>query len=143
MRRSPPGLFVRNAYSENPRGPSPRGPTSRIRPMRTLHHASKTLERALADFGGAPVALRELTDAVAAILADVRARGDEAVAYYAAKFDGAKLRGRDFRVPVAEIAAASKKLPSTELKALSVAHENIVAFNQRNLPEAWTAKNQH
>src|SRR4051812_27053765 len=142
MRRSPPGLFVRNAYSENPRGPSPRGPTSRIRPMRTLHHASKTFADELADFCRTTVAPRELTDAVAAILADVRARGDEAVAYYAAKFDGAKLRARDFRVPLTDLAAATKRLPAAEMRALVAARESIVAFNRRGLPEGWTAKNK-
>ena len=56
------------------------------------------------------------SDAVAAILADVRNRGDEAVAYYAAKFDGAKLRARDFRVSANDLAAAAKRLPAAELK---------------------------
>src|SRR3954470_126815 len=108
--------------------------------MRTLHHAAKTFHDDLAAFCRGADVPREISDSVAAILADVRVRGDEAVSYYAAKFDGAKLRGRDFRVPVADIAAAGKKLPAAELKALTAAHENIVDFNQRNLPETWTAK---
>ena len=62
--------------------------------MRLLHHASKTFNSDLAAFCRGSVASREITDSVAAILADVRERGDEAVTYYAAKFDGAKLRAR-------------------------------------------------
>ena len=86
---------------------------------------------------------KEIADSVAAILADVRGRGDEALAYYSAKFDGAKLRARDFRVPVTDLAAAAKRLPAAEMRALKAAHENIVEFNQRGIPAAWTAKNKH
>ena len=111
--------------------------------MRTLQHASKTFMDDLAAFCRGAVVPKEISDSVAAILADVRARGDEAVAYYAAKFDGAKLRARDFRVPPAEIAAAAKRISAAESRALAAAHENIVAYNKRGLPEAWSAKNKH
>src|SRR5437868_15286434 len=104
--------------------------------MRTLHHASKTFAEDLAAFCRGTVVTQETAESVATILADVRARGDEAVAYYAAKFDGAKLRARDFRVPVTEIAAAAKRLPAAEQKALAAARDNIVAFNSRGLPLA-------
>jgi histidinol dehydrogenase len=117
--------------------------TPRYWAMRTLHHAAKNFRDELALFCRGADVPKEISDAVAAILADVRARGDEAVSYYAAKFDGAKLRGRDFRVPAAELAAAGKTLPAAEMKALHAAHENIVAFNERNRPKAWTAKNKH
>jgi histidinol dehydrogenase len=111
--------------------------------MRTLHHASKTFADELATFCRGAAVPKEIADSVAAILADVRARGDEAVAYYAAKFDGAKLRARDFRVPVADMAAAAKRLPTASMRALSAAHESIVAYNKRGLPEAWSTKNKH
>ena len=111
--------------------------------MRTLHHASKTFAEDLATFCRGAVAPKEMVDSVAAILADVRTRGDEALAYYAAKFDGAKLRARDFRVPVADMAAAAKKLPAAEMRALVAARDNIIAFHQQGLPEAWTGKNKH
>ena len=54
-------------------------------------------------FGWNPL---RLEPSVAAILADVRARGDEAVVYYAAKFDGAKFRAREIRVKETDLAAA-------------------------------------
>lgn len=111
--------------------------------MRTLQHASKTFANDLAAFCRGAAVPKEISDSVAAILADVRTRGDEAVAYYAAKFDGAKLRARDFRVPAADIAAAAKRLPAAEAKALAAARDNIVDFNKRGLPENWTAKNKH
>jgi histidinol dehydrogenase len=111
--------------------------------MRTLHHGSKTFSEELAAFCRGAAAPREITEAVTAILADVRARGDEALAYYAAKFDGAKLRVRDFRVPVAELAAAVKRLPAAEARALDDARDNILAYNRRGLPAAWTGRNRH
>ena len=109
--------------------------------MRTLHHGSKTFKDDLAAFCRSAVVPKEIADSVAAIIADVRARGDEAVSYYAAKFDGAKLRARDFRVPEAEIAAAASKISAAESKALAAAHAAIVAYNKRGLPKDWTARN--
>ncbi len=111
--------------------------------MRTLQFASKSFDSELADFCRGAAVPKEIQDAVSAILADVHQRGDEAVAYYAAKFDGAKLRARDFRVKPTEIAAAVKRLPTAERKALLAAHENIVAFNKQSLPKDWLGKNKH
>ena len=115
----------------------------RTLPVRTLQFGSKTFSHDLAEFCRGTEVPREISDAVAAILADVKARGDEAVTYYAAKFDGAKLRARDFRVKPADLAAAFKRLPAAEKKALVAAHENVVAYNKRGLAEDWTAKNKH
>ncbi len=111
--------------------------------MRTLHHGSKTFAEDLAAFCRGALVPKEITDSVAAILADVRGRGDEAVAYYAAKFDGAKLRAREFRVPAGDLAAAGKSLPAAEMKALVAARDNVLAYNRRGLPEPWMAKNKH
>lgn len=111
--------------------------------MRTLQYSSKNFHSDLAAFCRGAVVPREISDAVTAILADVRERGDEAVVYYAAKFDGAKLRARDLRVKPTEFAAAAKRLPAAERRALVAARDSIVAFNQRGLPENWTGKNPH
>ncbi len=111
--------------------------------MRNLHHASKTFSEDLAGFCRGAIVPRELSDAVTAILADVRTRGDEAVSYFAAKFDGAKLRAREFRMSTADLAEAAARLPASDVRALTAARENIVAFNRRGLPEPWTAKNKH
>lgn len=111
--------------------------------MRTLHHASKTFAQDLAAFCQSAVVPQTIVDSVSAILADVRERGDEAIAYYAAKFDGAKLRAREFRVKPAEFEAASKRLPESEKRALIAARDSIVAFNKRGLPKDWMSKNPH
>ena len=111
--------------------------------MRSLHHTSKTFADELAAFCRGSIVPKEISDSVAAILADVRARGDEAVTYYAAKFDGAKLRARDFRLKPADLAAAERRLPAAERRALVAARDSIVAYNRRGLPQPWTAKNKH
>jgi len=110
--------------------------------VRTLSFASKTFAADLAAFCQAANVPAEITQAVAAILADVRARGDLAVANYAAKFDGAKLRSREFRVTEAEIAAAARRLPRAEMRALREAHANVLAYNRRCLPSGWTGRNR-
>ncbi len=110
--------------------------------MRLLQSNSKTFAADLAEFCRGAVVSKEIQDSVTAILADVRTRGDEAVVYYAAKFDGAKLRARDIRVKPAELAAADKSLSASERKAMVEAHANIVAFNSKSLPTDWTAKNK-
>lgn len=110
--------------------------------MRLLRSSSKNFAAELAEFCREAIVPKEIQDSVSAILADVRQRGDEAVAYYAAKFDSAKLRARDFRLKPADLTAALNALPAAERKAMEAAHENIVAFNRKSLPEKWSARNK-
>jgi len=111
--------------------------------MRTIHHGSKTFAEDLAAFCRGALIPKEISDSVAAILADIRARGDEGVSYYAAKFDGAKLRAREFRVNPADLATATKNLPAAEMRALVAARDNIIAYNRHGLPKNWSTKNKH
>jgi len=111
--------------------------------VRTLSITTRTFFDDLAAFCRGSMVSREVSSGVAAILTAVYERGDEAVGYYAAKFDGAKLQARDFRLKPAELAAAARRLPAAERRALVAAHENILAFNRRGLPKDWTAKNKH
>jgi histidinol dehydrogenase len=111
--------------------------------VRILHSSAKTFDSELAAFCAGATVPQEISESVAAILVDVRQRGDEAIAYYAAKFDGAKLRARDFRVKASDLAAAAKRLPAAETKALKAAHESIVAFNEKSRPKDWQTKNPH
>jgi histidinol dehydrogenase len=110
--------------------------------VRILQASSKTFQNDLAEFCRGAIVSKEIQDSVAAILADVRGRGDEAVVYYAAKFDSAKLRARDIRVKATELAAAAKSLSAAEHKAMVEAHANIVAFNRKGLPVDWVGKNK-
>ena len=82
-------------------------------------------------------------DAAAAVIADVRRRGDAAVLAATAKFDGARLTAARLRIPEAELAAAAKALPADRRRALAAAIASVRDFHRRTLPKGWTARNRH
>jgi histidinol dehydrogenase len=111
--------------------------------MRTLSFASKTFDSELARFCRSAAVPAEISASVATILAAVRERGDEAVAEYALKFDGAALLPRHFRVATREITAATAQLAPSRRKALRAVHGAVREFNQQTLPKGWSARNRH
>jgi histidinol dehydrogenase len=66
-------------------------------------------------------------DAVRAILADVRARGDAAVREYTERFDGVLLD--DLRVSQQELHAALEATPAPVREALEAARDSVAAFH--------------
>ena len=86
--------------------------------MRTLSFASKQFGSDLAVFCHGAAVSQEISASVTAILSDIRARGDAAVAHYALRFDGAKLKPRQFRVGDREIALAERRLAAAGRTAL-------------------------
>lgn len=75
-----------------------------------------------------------VTEAVAAILAAVRAEGDAAVARHTARFDRLELAPDRFAVTEAEIAAASAAVPEDLHAALDLAARRIEAFHRAQMP---------
>ena len=77
---------------------------------------------------------------VAGIIADVRARGDEAVLELTAKFDRLTLRTDQIRFSEAEIDAECAKVGAEDRAALELAAARIRAYHQRQMPadESWT-----
>jgi len=73
-------------------------------------------------------------DAVAAILADVRARGDDAVIAYSRKFDRIGLTETTLRIGPAEMGAAEQGCAPGQLAALRLAAERIEAYHRTQLP---------
>ncbi len=71
---------------------------------------------------------------VSAILAEVRARGDEALAEYTAKFDGHDL-GDDWRIPAETCREAFDALDPALRAALELAATRIRAYHEAQLPE--------
>lgn len=69
------------------------------------------------------------------ILADVRARGDAAVAEYTERFDRISLAEHGMRIPAAELDAAAGACDPKTLDALKLAAERIRAFHAKTLPE--------
>ena len=74
----------------------------------------------------------QVEEAVTRIIADVRARGDEALREYAAKFDGAKLT--DIEVAQEEIDAAAAKVDPEVRLAIEAAIRNVRRFHQEQIP---------
>jgi len=81
-------------------------------------------------------------EAVAAVLAGVRARGDAAVVEYTEKFDRARLTPKSLAVPAAELAAAWKGLPAATRRLLQSSHRNVVAFARAGLRKSWSRRNE-
>jgi histidinol dehydrogenase len=71
---------------------------------------------------------------VAAIIADVRRRGDVAVAELTARFDKVDLDAQGWEIPVAELDAALAGLDSGLRGALEMAATRIRAFHERQKP---------
>ena len=79
-------------------------------------------------------ATQDVEQAVRAIIADVRARGDRALTELTAKYDGVDLAKAGLRVTAAEINAAEKSCDAEALAALKLARDRIEAFHQRQQP---------
>jgi histidinol dehydrogenase len=80
----------------------------------------------------------DVNDAVAAILADVQARGDAALIDYTARFDRLPgLTPETLAIPAAEVDAALALVPAELTAALELAAERIREFHRRQLPEGY------
>jgi histidinol dehydrogenase len=73
-------------------------------------------------------------EAVAAIIADVRARGDAALCDYTARFDRLTLTPTQLRIPADEIDAAVASIPADLSAALDLAAVRIEAFHRAQMP---------
>jgi histidinol dehydrogenase len=73
--------------------------------------------------------------AVAAIIANVRSRGDDAVLDYTKRWDRLILTAATLRMSQAEIDEAAAKAEPRALEALAVAARRIRAFHERQRPE--------
>jgi histidinol dehydrogenase len=111
--------------------------------MPTLTSTAPDFPARLSAFCAAAAPTPQIAATVAAIIDDIRKRGDDALTHYIAKFDRATLRPADFRIPPAELAAAARSLPRDQLRALRSAHAALHDFNRRNLPKNWSARNPH
>ncbi|HTP78299.1 MAG TPA: histidinol dehydrogenase [Rhizomicrobium sp.] len=80
----------------------------------------------------------DVAQAVRAIIADVRARGDAALVELSNRFDKAGLTAATLRLPQADIDAAEAHCGKDALAALDVAANRIETYHRRQLPQdAW------
>ncbi len=75
--------------------------------------------------------------AVAAIIDDVRIRGDRALVEYTNRFDRVSLTADRLRLSPAEIEAGAAEAPADVVAALRLAAERIERFHRRQLPAAF------
>lgn len=82
----------------------------------------------------------DVDEAVAGIIADVRARGDAALVELTTKFDRLQVTPETLRFSEAEIDALIAQVPGHERDALELAAERIRAYHVRQMPEdaSWT-----
>lgn len=71
------------------------------------------------------------------ILADVKKRGDEALAEYTRKFDCDSFETADLRVPKAAIQTALSEIPDTDVAILEEAIERIRTFHLNQKEKSW------
>ena len=84
------------------------------------------------------VALDEgLVGEVAAIIRDVRARGDAALIDYNARFDGVQMRPSELRVPEATLHRSASQVDSFVLESLRAAIRNVRTFHEHQREESW------
>lgn len=75
---------------------------------------------------------------VAAILADVKSRGDVAVLEYTARFDGVTARSlTELEIPRAELQAALARIPAARRTALETAAGRVRDYHERQRVESW------
>ncbi|MGI5939907.1 MAG: histidinol dehydrogenase [Thermoleophilia bacterium] len=85
-----------------------------------------------------PVATgREVAEVVAALLADVRERGDAAVVEATARFDHPKAGEADLVVPAKDLEKAYGEAHPTIIAALETARDNCTFFHRHELTPDW------
>ncbi|MDB5508716.1 MAG: hisD [Hyphomicrobiales bacterium] len=77
----------------------------------------------------------EVDHIVRDIIADVVARGDEALVEYSRRFDRVDLVAMGLRVTEDELEAATLQCDARTIEALQLAHARIVAYHERQRPQ--------
>ncbi|OCL26172.1 histidinol dehydrogenase [Orenia metallireducens] len=76
-------------------------------------------------------------EAVQEIWDNVKARGDEAIFEYTARFDQVDLKDKGLEVQPEEIEEAYKEIDDEFLKAIRVSIKNVSEFHSKQLQESW------
>ena len=74
---------------------------------------------------------------VAAIIAEVRTRGDAALIDYTARFDGVQLRASELRVPEDTLQRSGQNVDPFVLDSLREAIQNVRVFHEHQKEESW------
>jgi histidinol dehydrogenase len=106
--------------------------------MKIYHYPSKDAENRLAAIAKRGLSFRKKDyQTVSRILEDVRRNGDAAVIKYARRFDAPNLGVDSMKVSAEEMAAASKKVDRTFVRAMNRAASQIEAFHRQQVRQSW------
>lgn len=107
--------------------------------MKILEYKSATFAEELKKACESASLPQEAKDAVASVIADVRANGDKAVLAYTKKFDGVELKS--LRVSEEEMKAAVKIVSAADKRAMREAIASVKAYHLHTKPKNWRARN--
>ena len=107
--------------------------------MKILEYKSATFAEELKKACESASLPQEAKDAVASVIADVRANGDRAVLAYTKKFDGVELKS--LRVSEEEMKAAAKIVSAADKRAMREAIASVKAYHLHTKPKNWRARN--
>lgn len=107
--------------------------------MKILEYKSATFAEELKKACESASLPQEAKDAVASVIADVRANGDKAVLAYTKKFDGVELKS--LKVSEEEMKAAAKIVSAADKRAMREAIASVKAYHLHTKPKNWRARN--
>ncbi len=84
----------------------------------------------------------EISRTVESILADVKARGDEALLEYTNRFDDRNATLDEIEIPAAELETALAAIPSELREGLEHAANRVREFHERQKMESWSYKDK-
>lgn len=103
--------------------------------MRILRHNQPGFAKAVAALQRSAEPTDEVRNTVSAILADIRAQGDQALLEYTEKFGGPRLKA-------AQLAVTEKPaVDAATRKAFATSHKNVFAFARKSLRKSWSGRN--
>ncbi|MDB6075684.1 MAG: histidinol dehydrogenase [Verrucomicrobiaceae bacterium] len=110
--------------------------------MKIIRYTDPDYADAIRSLNRRAEASEHVREVVAGVIREVRARGDEAVLEFTAKYDGAQLTPTTMRVTQAELDAALAATSERTIDALKAAHRNVRAFAEASLRKPWSMKNE-
>ncbi|MBF6570662.1 MAG: histidinol dehydrogenase [Candidatus Binataceae bacterium] len=105
--------------------------------VRILDSRSPAFRRFLSSIMSRGEGADGLDTQVAAIIGEVRQRGDRALIEFTERFDRVKLPQKKLRVAAGEIAQARQRLKPADRRALELAARRIAAFHRRTLEHSF------
>lgn len=107
--------------------------------MKVVKFSGKTLEKIYSRLTCRKVRVKKTVEK---ILADVLAKGDDALIQYTKKLDGAILTQKQLRVSEAEISGAYQNIDAAFITNLKIAINNVTNFYKKQVKKSWKIKGE-